>query len=160
MKNISDIFFVIILFLNFFNLVRYHYMVCWTVAYLKACYQIALRINSCLHIITDTKAFVGFLIRSSSLLKVRLLSLAFTVLNLLPSIEMYDLEKSFSPMQNLLNSLKTLVIAFLLSLRKSEIVRKSGVSLLSSHIPLRYTCTHEQVYERNVSDRSNHKYRV
>ena len=33
-------------------------MVCWTVAYLEACYQMALRINSCLHIITDTKAFV------------------------------------------------------------------------------------------------------
>jgi len=90
-------------------------MVCWTVAYLEACYQMALRINSCLLIMTDTKAFVGFLIRSSSLLRVRLLSLAFTALNLLPSIEMYDLEKSFCHMQNLLNSLKTLVIAFLSS---------------------------------------------
>lgn len=88
-------------------------MVCWTVAYQEACYQLALRINSCLHIITDTKAFVGFLIRSSSLLRVRLLSLAFTALNLLPSIEMYDLEKSFSHMQNLLNSLKTFCTSLL-----------------------------------------------
>ena len=104
-------------------------MVCWTVAYLEACYQMALRINSCLHIITDTKAFVGFLIRSSSLLRVRLLSLTFTALNLLPSIEMYDLEKSFSHMQNLLNSLKTLVIAFLSSTKPWD--EKSLVDRLS-----------------------------
>ena len=104
-------------------------MVCWTVAYLEACYQMALRINSCLHIITDTKAFVGFLIRSSSLLRVRLLSLAFTALNLLPSIEMYDLEKSFCHMQNLLNSLKALVIAFLSSTKPWD--EKSLVDRLS-----------------------------
>ena len=104
-------------------------MVCWTVGYLEACYQMALRINSCLHIITDTKAFVGFLIRSSSLLRVRLLSLTFTALNLLPSIEMYDLEKSFSHMQNLLNSLKTLVIAFLSSTKPWD--EKSLVDRLS-----------------------------
>lgn len=104
-------------------------MVCWTVAYLEACYQLALRINSYLHIITDTKAFVGFLIRSSSLLRVRLLSLAFTALNLLPSIEMFDLEKSFSHMQNLLNSLKTLVIAFLSSTKPWD--EKSLVDRLS-----------------------------
>ena len=104
-------------------------MVCWTVAYLEACYQMALRINSCLLIMTDTKAFVGFLIRSSSLLRVRLLSLAFTALNLLPSIEMYDLEKSFCHMQNLLNSLKTLVIAFLSSTKTWD--EKSLVDRLS-----------------------------
>ncbi len=104
-------------------------MVCWTVAYLEACYQMALRINNCLHFITDTKAFVGFLIRSSSLLRVRLLSLAFTALNLLPSIEMYDLEKSFCHMQNLLNSLKTLVIAFLSSTKPWD--EKSLVDRLS-----------------------------
>src|SRR5574344_590673 len=72
--------------------------------------------------------------RSSSLFKVKFLSLAFTALNLLPSIEINDFDKIFSLRQYRLNSLKTDSIHWMLSLRKSESVLKSGVSLPVSHI--------------------------
>lgn len=59
----------------------------------------------------------------------KVIILGINSLELAAIMDIYDLEKSFSPMQNLLNFLKTFVKPFLLSLRESEMVRKSGYSL-------------------------------
>ena len=73
-------------------------------------------------------------IRALSLRSVKFLSRLLTALNLLPSIATIASENSFRSRHMTMNSRHTLRIALPLSLRKSAIVLKSGVSRPVSQI--------------------------